>query len=323
MLCVVMLFGTTYAWFTDEAKSAGNIIQSGDLEIALEKRTDAGWVDAEGQTINFYRSNGDVATDILWEPGCTYATEFFRVRNTGNLALKFDIALSSVTGDTKLMEALEFNYVEYELDGSTIKSQGTFGTIKGQLCPNGVNDPNLKDATGQIKLSVHMKEDAGNEYENLKLENIGVVVTAQQLPYEYDSLGNQYDAQIESVSSAYFSQGSRTQISVDLANVSGITDVNSFYINILDQNGQLITKITPTQKTIDNEVTDGKIAQITASAVVYGGDSSSWDNTEFVPTMNNVPTTAVLYVNGVQKGSDNISEQFITWQAIVDGYVAP
>ena len=78
MLCVVMLFGTTYAWFTDEAKSAGNIIQSGDLEIALEKRTDAGWVDAEGQTINFYRSNGDVATDILWEPGCTYATEFFR-----------------------------------------------------------------------------------------------------------------------------------------------------------------------------------------------------------------------------------------------------
>ena len=35
-LCFAMLLGTTYAWFTDSATSANNIIKSGNLKINLE-----------------------------------------------------------------------------------------------------------------------------------------------------------------------------------------------------------------------------------------------------------------------------------------------
>ena len=36
VLCMAMLIGTTFAWFTDDATSAVNTIQSGSLKIALE-----------------------------------------------------------------------------------------------------------------------------------------------------------------------------------------------------------------------------------------------------------------------------------------------
>ena len=36
LVCVAMLVGTTFAWFTDSASTAVNKIQAGTLEIALE-----------------------------------------------------------------------------------------------------------------------------------------------------------------------------------------------------------------------------------------------------------------------------------------------
>ena len=35
LLCVSMLVGTTFAWFTDSVTSAGNVIQSGTLDVDL------------------------------------------------------------------------------------------------------------------------------------------------------------------------------------------------------------------------------------------------------------------------------------------------
>ena len=40
-LCFAMLLGTTYAWFTDSATSAGNTITTGTLDVELYKWTDA------------------------------------------------------------------------------------------------------------------------------------------------------------------------------------------------------------------------------------------------------------------------------------------
>ena len=36
LLCFSMLVGTTFAWFTDSVTSAGNIIQSGTLDVTME-----------------------------------------------------------------------------------------------------------------------------------------------------------------------------------------------------------------------------------------------------------------------------------------------
>ena len=36
VVCAAMLAGSTFAWFTDSVTSAGNIIKSGNLDVALE-----------------------------------------------------------------------------------------------------------------------------------------------------------------------------------------------------------------------------------------------------------------------------------------------
>ena len=41
-LCIVLLIGTTFAWFTDTASTGVNKIQSGNLDVALMYSTDDG-----------------------------------------------------------------------------------------------------------------------------------------------------------------------------------------------------------------------------------------------------------------------------------------
>ena len=54
LLCVTMLIGTTFAWFTDSASTAVNKIQAGKLDVALEMKDNGGnWVTAEGKTLQF------------------------------------------------------------------------------------------------------------------------------------------------------------------------------------------------------------------------------------------------------------------------------
>ena len=57
VMCVVMLVGTTFAWFTDTASTGVNKIQAGNLDIELEMQvTENGetkWVKAEGETLQF------------------------------------------------------------------------------------------------------------------------------------------------------------------------------------------------------------------------------------------------------------------------------
>ena len=98
LICVAMLIGTTFAWFTDTAKAAVNRIQSGTLDVALEmKNSEGDWVSAEGETLNFVKAPGAEAEEILWEPGVTYALPELRIVNKGNLALKYKIAIARRT----------------------------------------------------------------------------------------------------------------------------------------------------------------------------------------------------------------------------------
>ena len=41
LLCVSMLIGSTFAWFTDSVTSAGNKIQAGTLDVQLLMKTPA------------------------------------------------------------------------------------------------------------------------------------------------------------------------------------------------------------------------------------------------------------------------------------------
>ena len=110
-MCVSMLVGTTFAWFTDTASTGVNKIQAGTLDVALEmKDNDGNWVTAEGKTLQF-KVNGLIpaaGTQILWEPGCTYELPELRVVNKGNLALKYKIVITGIAGDAKLNEVIDW-----------------------------------------------------------------------------------------------------------------------------------------------------------------------------------------------------------------------
>ena len=106
VLCLAMLIGATFAWFTDTASTGVNKIQAGNLDVALEMKDAAGqWVPAEGKTLDFVKAAA--GEQVLWEPGCTYELPQLRVVNKGNLALKYKIQITGINGSAKLNEDIE------------------------------------------------------------------------------------------------------------------------------------------------------------------------------------------------------------------------
>ena len=171
LTCVSMLVGSTFAWFTDSVTSAGNRIQAGTLDIDLVDKTGA---TLEGQMIEWVTKDGKAQDAILWEPGCTYVTEEFKVVNKGNLDLQFKVEVTGIDGDAKLLEVIEFTPSGFAY-GESVK-----------LLAN--------KETGLMTLTAHMKEEAGNEYQGLAIEGIAITVLATQVESESDSFGTNYDA---------------------------------------------------------------------------------------------------------------------------------
>lgn len=81
-LCIILLIGTTFAWFTDTASTGVNKIQAGNLDVGLEyKAADGSWKDATKAPLNFQKAGGAENEEILWEPGCRYKLPEIRVIN--------------------------------------------------------------------------------------------------------------------------------------------------------------------------------------------------------------------------------------------------
>ena len=174
VLCLAMLIGTTFAWFTDSASTAVNKIQSGKLDVALEmQKADGSWESAEGKTLTFKTADNRAADKILWEPGCTYELPKLRVVNKGNLALKYTVEITGINGDAKLNEV-----IDWTIAGITVGN--TFTSL-------------AVGANSEFTIKGHMQETAGNEYQGLTIDGIGITVFATQDTVEYDSNGNQYD----------------------------------------------------------------------------------------------------------------------------------
>ena len=190
VLCLAMLVGATFAWFTDTASTGVNKIQSGKLDVALEMKDASGnWVSAEGKTLDFVKAADAKGEAILWEPGCTYTLPELRVVNNGNLALKYMIKITGIKGDAKLNEAIEWTIGDVAMGAEQHLKAGesnTF-TIKG-----------------------HMKESAGNEYMDLTISGISITVYATQDTVESDSFDNQYDKNAAYKGTQEFTEGTHT-----------------------------------------------------------------------------------------------------------------
>ena len=187
VMCVVMLAGTTFAWFTDTASTGVNKIVAGNLDVDIIGENSNEHV----ATLNFTKANA--ATDagatevVLWEPGCRYLTEGFRIANKGNLALKWKAVVNKGTtaenpGKFDLLDVIDFYLVT--------------GTGENQT------ETLLNEFTGNLKktetsdvyyIKGVMQTTAGNDYQGLTLDGITITVYATQDTVENDSFGPDYD----------------------------------------------------------------------------------------------------------------------------------
>ena len=184
-MCVAMLIGTTFAWFTDTASTGVNKIQAGNLNIELQMKDNNGnWVNAEGKTLPFLVEGKIPAegTQILWEPGCTYYVPQIRVLNKGNLAVKFEYLPEALGLTGKLAEVLTFTAKTFDKEGN----EDSDINIEPEVLKPG-------EASPAWSFGYHMDENAGNEYQKATATGMCVTVVATQVPYEKDSISDQYD----------------------------------------------------------------------------------------------------------------------------------
>ena len=190
VMCVVMLVGTTFAWFTDTASTGVNKIVSGNLKVDIIGAES----DSHIEKLNFTKAattDAEAGAEILWEPGCRYVTEGFRIANKGNLALKWKAQVNTGTtaaneGNFDLLDVIDFYLVK--------------GTGESQT------ETPLNEFTGNLKktetsdvyyIKGVMQTTAGNDYQNLTLDGIGITVYATQDTVESDSYGPEYDRNAE------------------------------------------------------------------------------------------------------------------------------
>ena len=181
VMCVVMLVGTTFAWFTDTATANVNKIEAGKLDVEL---LDKDGNSVEGQTLSFVKAAGGAGQEILWEPGATYQLPTLTIKNNGNLALKYKINVSGAKDadsdpnldSLKLMDVLEWTY---EVGGQAyaLNSDKSLGVGEADT----------------LVIKATMDKNANNDYQGMAIEGIAITVYATQDTVEYDSNGNTYD----------------------------------------------------------------------------------------------------------------------------------
>lgn len=186
LMCMAMLIGTTFAWFTDTASTAVNRIQSGTLKVKL--------VDENGNelktALNWEKAEGHEDEEVLWEPGATYNLQKFRIVNDGNLALKYKVIISGIqSGDAELLNALDFTFTENKtvIDGETETPTEEAYDLDAE------HHLKAEEKSGLITISAQMKKEARNEYQNKSIEGITITVVATQDTVENDSISNEYD----------------------------------------------------------------------------------------------------------------------------------
>ena len=213
IMCVAMLIGTTFAWFTDTASTGVNKIQAGNLDVKLMYSTDmVEWKEATDQTKLF-------DDNALWEPGYTQVV-YLKVVNAGNLALKYEAGFSknytsnrgkNVNGDWYRVD----NYLKIGTAETTTKFENredvwsaiaaTEKTLaKDVMLTNDWVTLKAREESKPFAVAIYMPTSVGNEANASRLRpssvsGLGIEVRATQATVENDSFDNNYDANAATV----------------------------------------------------------------------------------------------------------------------------
>ncbi len=223
LLCLSMLVGSTFAWFTDTASTGVNTIVAGNLDIALYEGTQT-VTNGEVTAVNY---NNEVSTStklfddsVLWEPGHVEVA-YLKLDNIGSLALTYQMKVNvvgevigeSVLGnEIYLSKVLKYDVVEIgaseffknraaALNGVENAADLATETIKG--------DMKADDPAKYFAIIVYMPTSTGNDANHktgtqAPQISLGIDLVATQVEAESDSFDNTYDSNAKDIIAELF-----------------------------------------------------------------------------------------------------------------------
>jgi len=229
LLCVSMLVGTTFAWFTDSVSSTNNIIKSGNLDVELEYYDGDSWEKVTATT-NVFEEN------TLWEPGHTEVV-YLKISNLGTLALKYNLGINivnevesiNVAGEAlRLSKYIKFGAIDGVSTPYADRADALAAVTESKELYTGHTKAGSIEAGADaqyVALVVYMPETVGNEAnyrtgEVVPQINLGINLMATQYTSENDSFNNQYDE------GAKFDGVPAARVTV-LADMPTVTTINS------------------------------------------------------------------------------------------------
>ena len=232
LFSMLMMAGSTFAWFTDSVSTGSNKITTGSLEVKL-LHTNAKVTKEEAvtqSTLLFTDKNGET---ISWEPGAV-AYENFTVKNAGKLALNYRLALdlnnaNTIAGTNKsLKDVLKVKVVEGGVTASdvtenSLKNDQGFEAVAGdqlnilvKAAGNGTKKLAKSTSSAVYGVILYWQPNAETDYQynlanysdkdpdgkpvdktsdgkdRLSID-LGISLGATQAMEESDSSGNDYD----------------------------------------------------------------------------------------------------------------------------------
>ncbi len=318
VICVAMLVGSTFAWFTDSASTGINNIKAGNLKVAMYYADGkaaveaADWKNAKGEAIFDYN---------LWEPGYTVA-KHIKISNEGNLALKYqlDFILSGAVG--KLAEAIDVYFADPAVQvaqRTDIKSLTKKGTLKAFLEGSKISPEKGVLAGGDsvmVTIVLKMQEDADNNYKNTSVgDGLTIRLNATQNTVESDSFDNQYDK--DALMSNEKSAATAAELSDILANPDGAEIV---YLQA--GSTMALSSNIPAGVTLSGDPDNKPILTVAASDGVDAGANSKLENVEIQDsnTSNGRYYEGVVNLRGDGATLENtkvVGKGATTWDAAV------
>ena len=294
-LCVSMLVGSTYAWFTDTVTSSGNIIKSGTLDVGMLWADGKEDPDPESDTTTW----NDVEDDTnppkpifgyeLWEPGYVQVRHI-QVVNKGSLALKYNLTILANGEVDAVADLAEVIDVYTKTPAVQVTSRESVPTVLNRVgtLREVLNDTTVLAAATQghlsageqsavITIALKMQELAGNEYQNKQINaGFDVKLFATQWTEETDTFDEQYDKMATYDSTKVGSDLTLAENGVKVTVPAASANVNDIFELDVTDNGT-------------NTGTDGKTTVSYEVKLKKNGvelDSADADKTEYTVEIN-------------------------------------
>ena len=207
-LCFTMLLGTTYAWFTDSVTSGVNTIVAGNLDVELYHTNETDTDETVTEAVKLFDKVEK------WEPGAM-VWEKFTIVNEGNLALKYQFSLNAFDATEITVGNETYSFADmlkvavvgedfiYNRDNILALDESEWSSLEAFALPTTKLEAKADNATENPSdvygIIIWWQPSNNDNIFNINngdvvSVNVGVNLFATQVEAEFDSFGDDYDA---------------------------------------------------------------------------------------------------------------------------------